>query len=199
MNMPLLRLSFFAVMIFLVAGCSISQYHLGYHHFGNGKMGYSVVSSSSVVGIEEFEVQCAKALASGNAESIRPLLAPKLDQALDSSAVATINNRLKAVYQTDGSYERLQLVPRKTMLDEAAVKNAFDYYDLVNANYLLKGKTAAVARLYMTKIDGAIRLAGLEIVDKDQNPNGNNILIKYIFPESVDKARMTGRYNERVE
>ena len=124
-------------------------------------MGYGVVSLKSVQGLDEFEGLCIKALASCDAESLRPLLAPQLARGLDSDSVTAINSRLKDVYRVDGSYERLQMVPRTTMLDEAAAKNAFDYYDLVSANYLLKGKTRAVARLYMTKVDGERVLQGL--------------------------------------
>jgi hypothetical protein len=185
---------------FLLVGCLfISQYHLGYHHFGNGKMGYGVVSSSSVGGLEGFEESCAKAFACRNVESLKPLLAPKLGQALDNSLSATIDDKLKDVYETDGTYQRLQIVPRSTMLDEAAGRDAFGYYDLVNANYLLKGKTNAVVCLYMTKVDGEVRLAGFEILDHDKNPAGNNPPMKYIFPESVDKARMIGRRHKRIQ
>jgi hypothetical protein len=106
---------------------------------------------------------------------------------------------MKSRYDFTGSYERLKLVPVKFMLDEAATSNAFEYYDLVGADYLLKGSTDAVVRLYMVKINGEVRLAGFEIMDYAANPKGSNKKLKYIFPESIDKAGLTKRYHTRVQ
>ena len=195
-----IRLLCIAAIALFAAGClSISQYHLGYHNFGNGKMAHSVVSQSSVVGIEEFEERCVKDFISYKVESLKPVFAPKLGKTMDSATLVALNAKLKSIYGFSGGYERLQMIPRKTMLDEATGKNAFDYYDLVNANYLLKGTANAILGLYMIKVDGEVQLAGFDVKDYGQNPNGNNPPIKYIFPESIDKARMTVRYYKRVE
>jgi hypothetical protein len=165
----------------------------------DGRLGDSIVSNSSVKGIEPFEEGCIKHFADYNTESLRPIFAPKIDQALDNASLAEIDNAMKSLYGFTGSYERLKLVPVKFMMDEAATTNAFDYYDLVGADYLLRGSTDAVVRLYMVKINGELRLAGFEIMDFAANPKGNNKKMKYIYPESVDKAGLTKRYHTKVQ
>lgn len=189
---------FVGVIVPLITGC-VSQYHLGYHHLGDGKLGDSIVSKNSVKGLEIFEERCIKDFADYKIESLKSVFAPKIDQALDNASLTEINNTMKSRYGFTGSYERLKVVPVKFMLDEAATTNAFEYYDLVGSDYLLKGSTDAVVRLYMVKINGELRLAGFEIMDFAANPKGNNKKLKYIYPESIDKAGVTKRYNTRVQ
>jgi hypothetical protein len=193
-----IRLLLGSIVALFIAGC-VNQYHLGYHHLGEGKLGDSIVSNSSAQGLEPFEEHCIKEFAEYKIESLRPLFAPKIDQALDNAQLSEINAAMQNRYGFRGSYERLKLVPVKFMLDEAATANAFEYYDLVGADYLLKGTTDAVVRLYMVKINKEVRLAGFEIMDYAANPKGNNKKLKYIFPESVDKAGLLKRYHTKVQ
>ena len=192
------RLLLGCIVVVSIMGC-VNQYHLGYHHLGDGKLGNSIVSNSSAEGLEPFEEHCIKDFADYKTESLRSVFAPKIDQALDNAQLSEINSAMKSRYDFTGTYERLKLVSVKFMLDEAATSNAFEYYDLVGADYLLKGSADAVVRLYMVKINGGVRLAGFEIMDYDANPKGNNKKLKYIFPESIDKAGITKRHNTRVQ
>jgi hypothetical protein len=121
-------------------------------------------------------------------ETLKPVLSPKISRALSSKTLRRLNGKLKKTYAFDGTYERIQLLPRKTKLDEAALRNAFTYYDLVSSNYLLRGKTDAMVQLYMTRVNGELRLSGFEVLDyAPENPGRNNRLISYIYPESSKK------------
>ncbi len=104
----------------------------------------------------------------------------------------------RGMYGFSGQYERLQIVQSLMASDEAAFKDAFEYYDFVRADYLLKGSTNAVVRLFMTKLEGNLKLAGFVVIDYEANPKGNHEIVKFIYPESEDKARIRGRYMRKV-
>ncbi len=183
-----------AGMALMQSGCfSISKYHLGYHHFDDGRMEFVVVSKDSVPEVEPFEQACIEMFVQYKLESMKPVLAPKLRQKVGTRTLRRLNKRLKKTYGFSGTYERIQLVPRSTVLDEAALKNAFVHYDLVSSNYLLKGSQDAVLQLYMTKINGELRLSGFEVVAyAPTNPSTKNPPISYIYPERTKKRGARG-------
>jgi hypothetical protein len=178
-----------AGMGLMLSGCfSISKYHLGYHHYDDGRMEYDVVSKDSVPESEPFEQACIERFVNYKLESMKPVLAPKIRKKVGTRTLRRLNNKLKKTYGFTGTYERIQLVPRSKVLDEAALKNAFVHYDLVSSNYLLRGKHDAVVQLYMTKVNGELRLSGFEVVAyAPTNPRAKNPPISYIYPESTKK------------
>lgn len=181
------------VSLLLICGCSVSQYHLGYHHMGDNKTMYSVVSG----GVDEMTSPLEKAII-GNLTTyeltqLRQYFAPKIASSVTDANLNDTAEKLKNTYALTGKSERIKVVGQYFMLDEGNMKKPFEFYDFVGADYILYGKTTAVARLYMTQIDGAVKLCGFVIMDEKPNDNGNNPSIKYLFPESIDKGKMAGR------
>lgn len=195
MHMKLIKFLFLSFLTIFLSGCfSISQYHLGYHHYGDGKLYYGVVSKESVAALDSFEDECIRKFVDYKIESLRPLFSPKTNDALSDALLFDLNKKLEEQYGFNGTFQKIKLTHQKTMLDEAAAKDAFEYYDLISARYHLKGSTDAVIEIFMTKYNGELRLSGFTVMDFVENQSGNNQPVKYIFPESTDKARLAGRY-----
>ena len=185
------RLLCAAGVLLALGGCfAISQYHLGYHHYPDGRMVYDVVSRDSVMDAGLFEEECVKNFVSYKMESLKPSFSPDLNRSLDTATLRRLNKKLKKDYGFNGGYERIRLILQSRKIDKAALKDAFQYYDTVSSNYLLKGSTNAILQLYITRINGEYRLSGFEIVSYGpERPDDTDPVISFIYPESMKKKK----------
>ena len=83
-----------------------------------------------------------------------------------------------------------------TELDTATLFNGFDHYDYIEAVYLLYGASNVIVHLYLTEVGNKPknpRLSGFELSDADLSKQEIKFSIKYLVPETVDKAGLIGR------
>jgi len=187
-------------LVVVLSGCAVGQYHLGYHNIGTDEYFYGAVGNKYVKDLETFEISCIEKVVTYKFDELYDNFAPKLKKALSVEQLKDLNTNLRTAYGYSGKYERLLLVPQKSMLDEGVGKDAFKFYDFVGAHYLLDGKFKAVIKLYMYRIENEIKIIGFEIMDYEENPKGkNNPIIKHIHPEALDNANMRNRYYQRVQ
>ena len=177
----------------LLSGCSVSPYHLGYHHLGQGRLLYSVVSGKTDKQTGCFENQTMGYFTGYDAESLHSTFSPKLASKLSPDHLIEIMKQIKDQYELNGLYERMKLVDQSYGLSKGNRKDAFSYYDMVSAEYYLFGQSDALIRLFISKLDGELMISGFEIADAESNPKGNNDMIEYVFPESVDRAGLLER------
>lgn len=188
------------LFVLILSGCAVGQYHLGYHNMGTDKYWYGAVGIKYVQDLEAFEIASVDKIVNYKFEELYNTFAPKLKEGINLDKLKDINTTLKNTYEFNGNYERLLLVPQKSMIDEGVGKDAFKFYDFVGADYLLKGKMEAVIKLYMYKIDNKVKIVGFEIMDYGENQQGeSNPVIRYIYPEALDNANMRKRYYKRVK
>jgi hypothetical protein len=101
---------------------------------------------------------------------------------------------LKKQFDFTGQYER-RAVPRlpTTSLDEGVRAEPFDYYDLVSTQFRLSGKTNALVRVYTTAIGSEIKISGFAIFKDGSREEARNPPVFHVAPETIDKAKVTGR------
>jgi hypothetical protein len=116
-----------------------------------------------------------------------------------------IKEAMQIRYKPDGRYERLPVLhmhtEHKHELDTATLFNGFDHYDYIEAEYLLYGEASdAVVHLYLTEVgknpknpEKNPRLSGFELSDADSSKQERKFSIKYLVPETVDKAGVLGK------
>jgi hypothetical protein len=177
---------------FLVLGCS-TEYLIGYHYLGNDEVITGVVSEKTGIISKSLEEKCIQDLMRDDVESFKKLLTDKLLEAVPKDAFIRLKNEIRSRYQPNGKSERLQVRHEHMELDTAALLNGFEHYDYIEADYLLYGATDALVHLYMTEVGGVPRLSGFALRDAVSGEQAARFSMKYLVPETVDKAGLLGR------
>jgi hypothetical protein len=179
---------------FFVAGCT-TKYLIGYHYLGSNEFISGMVSKKTEELSKSFEEKCIQVLIQADMELFRTLFTAKLSKAVPESDLMKLEDALKSRYKPDGRYQRLKAYAKygermHAELDTDVLVNGFKHYDYIEARYLLYGASMAVVHLYLTEVGGNLRLSGFEVYDsfsKDEK-----FSMKYLVPETVDKAGMIG-------
>ena len=178
--------------IFLL-GCSTTTYMLGYHYLGEEDILTSVVSQKTDDLSKPFEVKGVQLLIAGDMDSFKGLFTDKLLKAVPADAYMKVKNAIQLRYTLNGRYERLAIADVHRQFDTAAFLNGFDHYDYIEAKYVLHGESSAVVHLYITRIGENLVLSGFWIHDTASNMQEARFSIKYLIPETIDKAGLIGR------
>ncbi len=183
--LPLLFLSFF------LFGCS-TKYLIGYHYLGGEEFVTGVVSQKTDMLSKPFEEKCIQSLVKGDIDSFKGLFTDKLLKEVPKDEFIELKEAIQDRYKPNGRYERLQIFHVHTQLDTAALFNGFDHYDYLEAEYLLHGTSNALVHLYMTEVAGSPRLSGFWLHDAVSSKQESRFSIKYLVPETIDKAGLIG-------
>jgi len=140
-----------------------------------------------------FEEKCIQYLVKDEVESFSELFADKLLKAVPNGALIRLSDAIKNRYQPNGKYERLPVRHEHADLDTAAWLNGFEHYDYIEADYFLYGATNAMVHLYMTEVGGTPKLSGFVLRDAVSGNETSKFSMKYLVPETVDKAGLIGR------
>src|SRR5947207_625583 len=94
--------------LFVINGCAVSQYRVGYHYFSQENIGWSYVSEKSTKNLREFEVMCMNEIAKNNLVTLKPYFAPKLKSGLSNDEIRNIEKLLEGRYQFNGQFEPIR-------------------------------------------------------------------------------------------
>ncbi len=180
----------------LIVGCSsTSQYHLGTHYLGGeSPLLFGAISEKVDEPTKIIEVQFASALVRYDATKLGATFSGQLLSKLDGNKLSALLEEVRLKYALSGQYDRMALGRHQNSHDEAVLLyGPFEYYDLVRADFLLKGKQAAVVRIYTTMIGADVRVCGFAIYPVASDGSYEKPSQSYIEPESIDKAKITGR------
>jgi hypothetical protein len=179
-----------ALCLLLVA-CA-SRYHAGVHYLGNGRTATSVVSRETDKFSEPIEERALTSLTTNNLTALQTLMTPSVLNDIPQESWQALEEAIRNRFKFTRHYELMPLVNAGGRLDEALFENPFAYYDFVEARYLLYGNVNAFADLYLTEVDGQLKLSGFALRDADPKIN-QPFLMRYLRPETTDKAKITGR------
>ena len=186
--------------IVFLTGCatSVSQLHFGVHHLGDNTMLLGRVSEKVDGMTNQAEEIFVHGLVTYDPVALEAQFSDRLRIQLGDDTLVPLLSRLKLQYEFTGEYTR-RVLPRPYslfVLDEGTIAEPFDYYDLVMAEFRLKGKPDALVRVYTTSIGSVIRIAGFEVF---KDGEAQNPPVSYLAPESVDKAKVIGRKYRLVQ
>ncbi|HXC61391.1 MAG TPA: hypothetical protein VNV63_01835 [Nitrospiria bacterium] len=188
------------ILSFFLTGCS-TTYLMGYHYLGleDEQFVTGKVSKKTEKQSKPFEEKCIQVLMNADMDSFKELFTDKLLKAVPKDAYIKIKEAIQIRYKPNGQYERLPVLhmhtEHKHELDTATLFNGFDHYDYIEAEYLLYGATDAVVHLYLTEVGKnpkTPKLSGFELTDADSSKQERKFSIKYLVPETVDKAGLIG-------
>ena len=185
---PICRPHVLILLSLICPGCSVSQYHIGYHNLGTNTFA-GIVSGRTDKQTKQLEDRSIAAIIQSDVQMLHQAFAPKLAAAVGPDKLNIVLTNMKSDYQFLGPYERRRLVDVGFKLDEGNMQDAFKYYDMVGAGFLLRGRPDAIVTLLMTRVNGEIKLCGFEVTGT--GPSSGTI--RYVYPESVDKAGLSGR------
>lgn len=188
-------LAFFIGLISIViSGCAPSRYHLGFHQLAEEqqKQLYAPVSQKVDSLVATVKNQFIAGIAKNNFPSLIELFSPRLSKQLTDETIKDITHKMN-VFEFNGQYEPLIVYDGpKFMLDEGVGKPPFDFYDYVGGVYKVSGKMDAIVDVYLTQVDSKVFVCGFRITPTN-SPSGDIVPISFLAPESIDKARLSGR------
>jgi len=186
------RILIVAVSSFLLCGCSVSRTHIGFHHFGKGALGDSVVGKKYVEGLRDQEDIWMTRVARLELEELSEDFAPQLAATLIPAVREKLLPQLKRDYGPSGYFTRRRFGTPRYSTGEAVRRDAFDRYDMVGFAYIMEGKVPANVQFYLTRVEGAVKICGLEITPIGESAREKAKDVRFVLPETVDKSNVAG-------
>jgi hypothetical protein len=180
---------------FFIAGCS-NKYLVGYHYLGNNEFVPGMVSEKTEELSRPFEEKCIQTIITADMELFRSLFTEKLSKAVPEEDLVKLKEAMQNHYKPT-RYQRLKATDQggerlHAELDTDVLLNGFKHYDYIEALYLLYGASISVVHLYITEVEGNLRLSGFDLSDAYSRKKEKTFSIKYLVPETVDKAGLIG-------
>ncbi|MBV9080186.1 MAG: hypothetical protein JO102_03590 [Elusimicrobia bacterium] len=174
----------------LAACASVSPYHFGFFSASQQEgPKFDMVSRRSVAKLDDLETIWITDIAQGKIEALVPSLAPTLASKLTPPIRAKMAYRLKA-YTFNGQWTPERFGTPAFGMRPGVKSDAYAFYDMVGSSYLLGGKMDAKVHLYTTKVDGAIKICGLEIFPAQEGDREPGKDIRYVYPETDKGANL---------
>ena len=172
-----------AILCFLLPACAVSRFHLGVQNLDEKNRPTNLVGQRWVKDLSAVEAYWVKTLIAGDIEALRPVMAPKLSEALDEALVKKTSDKILKAFGPTGYYEIVPVGAPFFYLQKGVKKNAFEHYDLIGTAFTLEGKVESSLRLYVTQVDGKPRLCGFEIYPKNEGDQEMGKEVRLVFPE----------------
>ncbi len=184
------RLWVTAFSSFLFCGCFVSRTHIGFHNFGQGDLWDSVVGKKYVEGLRDKEDMWMARVARLQLDELSADFAPQLAAKLIPAVTVKLIPQLKRDYGPTGYFTRRRFGTPALSVGHAVRMDAFDYYDMVAYAYEMEGKTAGYVQFYITRVDGQLKICGLEITPTRESDREKAKDVRFVFPETVDKSHV---------
>ena len=188
-----MRIRLALALPFLLAGCFVSRTHIGIHNFGNGDLWDSVVGKRFVEGLRDTEDDWMRQLARLDLDGLAEHFTPALAQKLNASARQKLALQLQREFRPTGYFTRRRFATPAMSWGRPARTDAFDYYDMIGYAYEMEGKTTGCVQFYITKVGGTPAICGLEILPITESDREKVKEVRYVVPETVNKANVTAR------
>ncbi len=173
----------------LLNGCAVSRHHLGFRNLGANDRPFSMVGERYVKNLSAVEAFWVKTLAAGNLDALAPVMAPRLSEALSNPAVRQKTTlKIRTAYGMSGEYEIVSFGVPFFSLQPGVKKDAYDYYDMLGTAFKMEGKIAASMKLYVTKVDGELKLCGFEIYPDNEGDREAGRDVRFVFPETENRS-----------
>lgn len=166
-----------------LSACAVSRHHLGFHDAGSGDRRFSMVGERFVKDLSAVEAFWVKSLAEGRVESLRPEMAPALSGALSMEEARKAGDKIVNAFGPTGYYEIVSFGVPFFSLKEGVKRDPFAHYDMVGTAFELDGKIPTALRLYVTKVDGALRICGFEVYPRNEGDRAIGKEVRFVFPE----------------
>lgn len=187
------RLSVALVSSFLLCGCFVSRTHIGFHNFGQGELWDSIVGKKYVEGLRDQEDIWMSRVARLQLDELSADFAPQLAANFDAAARQKLALQIKREIAPTGYFSRRRFGTPAFSTGKAVRTDAFDYYDMVGYAYEMEGKVAVSVQFYVTRVEGAIRICGIEITSEREGDRDRIKDVRLVFPETVDKSNVARR------
>jgi hypothetical protein len=181
-------LRYLTVACLVLAGCSVSRTHIGIHNLGQGPYWHSVVGKKNVDSLRDLEDAWMALVSKRDLETLSEDFAPKLASKMNEKVREKLAVQIERDYHPNGFFRRRRFETPALSTGRAVRGDAFEWYDMVGFAYQMEGKVEAGVQFYITKIDGELKICGIEIRPTMEAEREKAKDVLFVFPESENKA-----------
>lgn len=176
----------FYLLALLFTGCAASRTHVGFHFLNERQNIQKTVSRKVDASLLDLERAAVKAIHDYDIAPLLPFFSDKLAKTISPQTVKDFNAHLKTQYKFGESVQQLQL---GDLIPHSLPKwgDNFSLFDFVASEFMLDGTPGASLKLYVAKINHALKICGLYIVPLADNISADRSIRGHLAPETFDK------------